>query len=181
MIIRKATAQDAWGIAEVHVQSWKTAYKGIISDHYLSGLKVEDRLKLWKNSLSSPKDDAPVFVAVKDDGNIVGFASFGIEREKNIKNEGELYAIYLLNDSKGKKLGTQLFYAGVQELIKHNFKSVRVWVLAENPSINFYEKFEPMKDEIKSIQIGGASYEEIAYKWEQINDLLNKLENQLKA
>lgn len=180
MVIRKAEVEDAPGIAEVHVESWKSAYKGIISNDYLNSLKMEDRLSLWVNNLSTAKDDAPVFVALNEEGNIVGFASFGVERENGKEKEAELYAIYLLNESKGKRLGTHLFYSGVLELIKHGFESVRVWALAENPSIKFYEKFGPRKDEIKTIQIGNAYYEEIAYQWDHINDLLIKLKNHLE-
>lgn len=180
MIIRKATVEDAEDIAKVHVESWKSAYRGIISDDYLNRLKVEDRLNLWINSLSDPKDDAPVFVAVNGEGNIIGFASFGIEREKKKEKEGELYAIYLLNESKGKKVGTLLFRSGVQELIKYKFQSVRVWVLAENPSKRFYEKFDPRMVVSKNIQIGSALYEEIAYQWDNIEELLNNLEAHFK-
>lgn len=35
MKIRIATIEDAYAIAKVHVDSWKTTYKGIIPDHFL--------------------------------------------------------------------------------------------------------------------------------------------------
>jgi L-amino acid N-acyltransferase YncA len=178
-MIRKAALDDAKGIAEVHVESWKSAYKGIISDQFLSELKVDDRLPLWETSLSDPKDEAPVYVAVNQEGDIIGFASFGIERERKNENEGELYAIYLLNEVKSKRVGTHLFYTGVKELIKHKFKSVRVWVLANNPSVKFYEKFGPKIVEVKTIQIGDASHEEIAFQWDNLYELLHNLEYHL--
>jgi hypothetical protein len=45
MRIRQATIDDVPGIAHVHVASWKSTYKGIISDEYLSKLSVESRIK----------------------------------------------------------------------------------------------------------------------------------------
>lgn len=176
MIIRKARLEDSLQIAEVHIKSWQQAYKGIISEEYLNNLSVKDRQQMWESSLSSPRDDAPVYVAVNEEGSIVGFASFGIERERRRPMEGELYAIYLLNENRRSGNGTMLLKAGIQDLIKHNFKSVLVWVLAENPSREFYEKFSPAKVDTKTIQIGNDSLEEIAYKWEEINGLFEKLE-----
>ena len=34
MHIRHANEQDARGIANVHVNSWKTTYKGIVEDRF---------------------------------------------------------------------------------------------------------------------------------------------------
>ncbi|MBP1084252.1 hypothetical protein ACFFJQ_06655 [Bacillus capparidis] len=44
--IRKATKEDAAEIAKVHVDSWRTTYKNIVSDTYLAQLNYEDREKM---------------------------------------------------------------------------------------------------------------------------------------
>ncbi|MGM0829571.1 MAG: hypothetical protein ACQEU4_15235 [Bacillota bacterium] len=36
--IRKANLQDSPGLASVHVHSWRTTYKGIVSEEYLQSL-----------------------------------------------------------------------------------------------------------------------------------------------
>lgn len=51
MNIRKARLKDAEGIARVHVDSWRTTYRGIIPDDYLNGLSYEQRTELWKNNI----------------------------------------------------------------------------------------------------------------------------------
>ncbi|PJN55835.1 hypothetical protein PAEVO_25570 [Paenibacillus sp. GM2FR] len=43
MHIRHANEQDAAGIANVHVNSWKTTYKGIVDDSFLENLSAADR------------------------------------------------------------------------------------------------------------------------------------------
>jgi len=40
MAIRTARFQDARQIAEVHVDSWRAAYRGIVPDSLLEGLSV---------------------------------------------------------------------------------------------------------------------------------------------
>ena len=43
MVIRQATGDDARQIAEILVEDWKTAYRGIIDSDYLDSMNVEER------------------------------------------------------------------------------------------------------------------------------------------
>jgi L-amino acid N-acyltransferase YncA len=160
VIIRSANLEDAPGIAKVHVTSWQQAYKDIISKSYLDNLKIEERVVFWKNKLSSINEKAPVLVAESNEKEIIGFASFGIERSVSHEKEGELYAIYLLSSNKRQGIGTKLLYEGIQFLKKQKIESLLVWVLAENPNRKFYEKFNPEQVATKVVQIGNSSYKE---------------------
>ncbi|CEG28309.1 GNAT family N-acetyltransferase [Bacillus sp. B-jedd] len=179
MLIRKATIQDAEGIAYVHVKSWQAAYRGIVNQDVLDGLEVEQRVSLWKETLSNPHLNSPVYVAVKEDGRIIGFASFGPERQEKKNGAGELYAIYLLPEALRQKAGTRLVIAGVTELIAGNFHSMLVWVLAENPSRKFYEQFTPVYVKEETLAIGNKTHTEIAYQWNDLPNLLIQLKDKL--
>lgn len=48
MNFREANIGDAPGIAKVHVDSWRSTYKGIIPQSFLDGLSYEQRTKLWE-------------------------------------------------------------------------------------------------------------------------------------
>ena len=43
VVIREATPDDARAIAEVHVASWRWAYRGDLPAEFLDGLSVDDR------------------------------------------------------------------------------------------------------------------------------------------
>lgn len=172
MKIRRAVVDDAKGIADVHVRSWQETYKGIVNQAYLDNLKVEDRFRMWEAGLSSKKDKEPVYVAENSAGDIIGFAAFGPERTNKFGADGELYAIYLLEDYKGRKIGTALLSAGVKDLLS-DYSSILVWVLAENNSKLFYEKYDPTKVAEEEITIAGGKHIEIAYVWKDI-ELLNR-------
>ena len=43
MIIRQAAEEDAWQIADILVEDWKKAYRGIIDSDYLDSMSVEER------------------------------------------------------------------------------------------------------------------------------------------
>lgn len=51
MVIRRATPEDASGIAAVHVYSWQAAYRGVVPDDFLRSLSIEDRETVWRESL----------------------------------------------------------------------------------------------------------------------------------
>ncbi len=43
MLLRPAEPADAMAVARVHVRSWQAAYRGLLPDAYLDGLRPEDR------------------------------------------------------------------------------------------------------------------------------------------
>lgn len=91
--IRNAVLADSKGIAEVHVDSWKTTYAHIVPDEYLNNLTYESREQLWVHNIPN----GGVYVAENDEGEIVGFSSGGKERSgKYSRFDGELYAIYII-------------------------------------------------------------------------------------
>jgi L-amino acid N-acyltransferase YncA len=168
--IRKAGLPDVKQMAKVHVDSWRTTYKGIVSDEYLKSLTYENREKLWEGALS--QEVYYVWVAeVK--GEVIGFVSGGKERTNQYGYDGELYAIYLLSEYQRKGIGNKLVNSLAMNLKESGFTSLLVWVLADNPSVQFYESLNPEKMASEQIEIGGKDYEEIAYGWKEISSLIN--------
>lgn len=56
--IEQAVDRDIEGIAYVHTESWKTTYRGIISDDFLNPITQERRIKQWSGVFDSlAKDD----------------------------------------------------------------------------------------------------------------------------
>ena len=148
MHYRKAELQDAGSLAYVHVHSWRTTYRGIVSEDYLESLSIVEKEEKWIRILS---DSHHTYVCESEEGEILGFVSFG--KERTGEYEGELYAIYLLKDHQGKGIGKALFEIARGELRNMGFNSMWIWVLKENPSKYFYHKYSPalIKEEILTI------------------------------
>ncbi len=146
--IRKANKEDASEIAYVHVESWKSTYKGIVSDKYLQSLSIVERKEKWKQILSNSHK---TYVVETKEGRIAGFVSFGVERLK--QKEGELYAIYLLSEFHKKGLGRELFQLASTNLKAEGYDTMLVWVIKNNPSKYFYYTFKPiqLKEDILTI------------------------------
>src|SRR5512134_2056154 len=92
--IREADPKDAEAIAGIHVRSWQVAYRGLLTDEYLDGLSVEERLEQHRGALSAPGEHR-TWVAYEDDA-VVGFAVTDPSQDADVdERTGELYALYL--------------------------------------------------------------------------------------
>ncbi len=171
MIIRQALASDSAGIGRVHVDTWRSTYRGIVSDSVLDSLSYDDRQEMWDGALTTRAADNHIYVAESEDGEVVGFVAAGLEREDRSENVGEIYAIYLLKGYQGKGIGKQLFLRAAEKLLQEGYGSMMLWVLAENPTRGFYKAMGGAVASAKEIDIGGDLLEEVAYEWQSLSAL----------
>jgi GNAT superfamily N-acetyltransferase len=166
MIVRQATHNDVSVMARVHVDTWRTTYRGIVPDELLANLSYKKRENGWYQILNNAsKDGNFTYVAEDESGEILGFANGGVERAGDPVYQGELSAIYILKIHQRKGIGRELIRAVAQKLSQMEIHSMLVWVLAENPACRFYEKLGGQKVYEKEIERGGAKLIEIAYGW----------------
>jgi len=171
MRIREALPTDSPAIAMVHVDSWRSTYRGIISDEVLDGLSYPDRERMWEGSLTTHRSSNFIYVAEADEGPVVGFAAAGKERAGRTDFPGEIYAIYLLKAYHGRGWGRQLLQAAAGRLAMEGFNGLMLWVLADNPTRGFYEALGGRLLGEQRIQIGPDSLAEVAYGWEDLDEL----------
>ena len=138
--IREAVPADARAIAEIHVRSWQAAYRGQLTDEYLDGLSVEDRLDQHRRSLEEPPAEWRTWVA-QDGVQVVAFAVTGPSQDADAtERTGEVYAIYLEPDRVGTGAGRELFEHAVGDLRERGFEAITLWVLETNGRARrFYE------------------------------------------
>jgi ribosomal protein S18 acetylase RimI-like enzyme len=178
MNIRPATVDDAIGIAKVHVDSWRTTYKGIFPDDFLANLTYESRETWWQRGLTEYSRTLFVFVAVDEGGQIVGFASGGAEPEGDKGYAGILYAIYLFASHQGQGIGRELVLAIARRLKQEGLNSMLLWVAADNnPARKFYERLGGQQVHEKTDTIGGTALLEIGYGWQDIDKLIEQAES----
>jgi L-amino acid N-acyltransferase YncA len=92
--VRRATADDAEAIADVHIETWRVAYRGQLPDAFLERLheRRTARAAGWLAQIASTSSH--VFIAERD-GHVVGFVSVGppVGETPAETGAGELYAI----------------------------------------------------------------------------------------
>ncbi|MBA2174597.1 GNAT family N-acetyltransferase [Halobacillus locisalis] len=171
--VRKAQFEDAEQIANIHVSSWKSTYIDLIDEQDVSNSTVENRIALWETVLRKPVNGQIAFVVENDEGELVGFVSGGKERTKNYDYDGEIYAIYLLDEYQRKGYGSLLLHTFAKGMKDEGYESLLVWVLTKNPSNQFYSKLGAHPVEAEQVTIGNGTYEETAFGWKNINHLLD--------
>lgn len=168
-LVRPAEAWDAAAIARVHVATWRSAYRELLTADFLASLDQSQYEERWARSLGDAS--ARVYVAENADG-VVGFASGGPERAGEAGFSGELYAIYVLPDAQGRGHGRRLVQAVVAGVRELGLKDMIVWVLRDNaPARKFYERLGGMYVREQPITIGSVLLHEVSYGWRSLNDL----------
>jgi GNAT superfamily N-acetyltransferase len=163
--IRAANLSDVAGVAKVHIESWRTTYKGIVPKEFLASLSYEQHEELWCQVLKNPSRGKFVFVAEDQREQIVGFISGGPERTGETPYTSGLDAIYLLAPYQGQRIGRRLAVTLVNRLIQEGMTSLLVWVLAANPARKFYERLGGQLVYETPTTIAGASLIEVGYGW----------------
>lgn len=137
--IRAARVGDAEGIAKVHVYTWQNAYLGLIPESFLQGLSVEQRTATWIKNIENPLPKSQTLVA-EVSGEIVGFIGIGADREADLPNQGEVYAIYVMPGVQRRGIGTALMQEGLTTLKTEGLACAVLWVLDGNiPTRAWYE------------------------------------------
>ena len=140
-LVRAARREDARPVAEVHVASWRHAYRGLLPEDSLERQSVDDREAMWLGAFADPEPKSGAFVA-EIDGRIVGFASFGPSPDEDAsEGTGEVPAIYVDPSALGTGVGRELFEAATLALRDAGFAKATLWVLEVNTlARRFYEK-----------------------------------------
>lgn len=134
--IREPTIADTEAMGEVHVRAWQAAYRSMMPDDYLDGLRPEDRAAMWCRQIDRVGGEGLLVAeAAEDPGVIAGFVAFGPERlpaDTAARGRGEVYAINLDPAWWGRGIGRRLFQAAVEGLGQRGFDDMVLWVLPEN-------------------------------------------------
>lgn len=168
-MIREARGNDAKNIAKIKVDGWKTAYKGLMPETVLSELNYEvetDKVKEWLKGFRDEKYKR--MIVYEENDEILGFAYFGdVLDEEYSKYQGEVIALYVLQEKKGNGIGTELLNAVKVELRGRGYSSMIIWCLDGNlPSIGFYEKMGGVIKERREFVIEGLKVNEIGLVYE---------------
>jgi len=159
-MIRIAVLNDAQQIAEVHVQSWKETYTGMINQEIIDELSVESRLKFWQKLLV---DKNHRLLVCEKEGRILGFLDGYLNPDKNI---AEIKVFYFLKQFKGQGLGRAMFEKFYQLILAEKYQYLKLGVIKQNPSRYFYEKMGGTMIGEELIPEYGDGVAELFYQWE---------------
>ncbi|MGB9308789.1 MAG: N-acetyltransferase family protein [Mycobacterium sp.] len=161
--VRPAFAEDALGVAHVHVRSWQSAYRGLIDQDYLDSLEPE----VWARRYTFGRRGLqPSTLVAVDGATICGLVTTGLCREQYLPNFGELLAIYVDPEHLGTGVGRLLIAAARERLRRVGVTSAALWVLDGNARARrFYERDGWRCDGARRTEtFGSAPVKEVRYR-----------------
>jgi ribosomal protein S18 acetylase RimI-like enzyme len=160
---RRALPSDAVKISQVHEQSWKQAYSGIIPYGALARMVNRRGAEWWATAIR--RSTLILLIEVGDE--IAGYATLGPNRVSTFPYEGEIYEIYLRPEYQGVGLGTKLFQDARSELKRRGYNGLALWVLDDNDgAISFYENAGGRAVATGSEHFDDKKLSKIAYAWD---------------
>jgi ribosomal protein S18 acetylase RimI-like enzyme len=130
--VRQAAPEDAEALARLHLECWRETYSHLLSPGFMARQGVEGRLAMWRHLLAGPHAGRQ-YVAV-DGAALVGFAG-SLSPEDGVREQTELWGIYLLASHQGTGLGQALLDAAIGN------EPAGLWVAEENPRAQaFYRR-----------------------------------------
>jgi len=170
--IRRAIAGDARGIARVHVETWRSAYAGILPDRVIVQMSVDDKAAAWRQLIQRQSGAETVLVAIAKDNTLAGFASCGPTGPETMPGyDGEIHTLYVLPDWQEQGIGRALLCGCLRALAAADFATAFLWVLADNPSRFFYEAMDGKRIGERDEALWGTLVPEIAYGWRDLSAL----------
>jgi GNAT superfamily N-acetyltransferase len=128
--LRAARPEDADDVAGVHVRSWQAAYRGLLPDAYLDGLRPEDRASRYTFGRLEP--DQPRTIVAEHDGAIVGFATIRPSADADAPDAGEVAALYVDPPMWRSGVGRLLIAEARDHLVRDGYREATLWVLVGN-------------------------------------------------
>ena len=158
IIIRNAEKEDVRQIAEILVEDWQKAYRGIMDDAFLDAMNVSKRYEVEGKRYQK-------YVVAADGNEILGYA--WLEASADEPADCEVVALYIRYAKRNHGIGKRLMQYAVHHFREIGKKTMIVWCLKENgESRKFYEKVGGKEFRTGSHHWGGKEYEMISYLYD---------------
>ncbi len=156
-MIRPAEVSDASSIAGVIVDTWQTAYTGLIDPSYPRSLSKAKYSIIFRGLI---KEKAEWVFVYEADNSVVGFIS-GIEYQGDF--DSEVKGLYVLPTYQGKGIGFSLLCYAKEYLKSSGCSNFILWTLYGAQNNGFYEANGGVGLKRKKLKIGSKEYPAIGY------------------
>ncbi len=153
--IRQASAKDARQIAEIIVEDWKAAYRGVIEDAYLDSLSVEERCAREVGRYAQ-------YTVAAEGEKVLGLA--WNELTDGEDTDCEIVALYVRYADRNRGIGKALFRNAADDFRAAGRKRMIVWCLRDNlEARKFYEAMGGKEHRAGSHIWGAREYPMVSY------------------
>ena len=158
MIVRNAEKEDVRQIAEILVEDWQKAYRGIMDDAFLDSMSADQRYEIEVKRYQK-------YIVAANGREILGYA--WLETTEEEPADCEVIALYVRYSKRKNGIGKRLMQHAFSYFREIGRKKMIIWCLKENDaSRKFYEKMGGKEFRTGSHNWGGKDYEMISYLYD---------------
>jgi ribosomal protein S18 acetylase RimI-like enzyme len=176
LAIREIEPSDAQAVAALHAASWRSAYRGIISDAFLDADLTANRLAFWRKRLDADAGDSFGMLASQGAVPVDAPVGFAFAFLKADETWGTLLDnLHVLPQTKGQGIGRALLRAMAERCSQAaGADGVHLWVYESNLAAQrFYEAMGGQRFERRVVEVrGGGSAAEWRFAWPSAAHLL---------
>lgn len=143
--IREVAPAEYPAIADLHIASWRTAYRGIVKDRFLDETIYENRRAHWADTATWTIWGF-VLAAEAPDGTLVGFIACWEDRASGF--DVLLDNLHIHPDHRGGGLGRALVAAAAARIAQAGYRSLYLYCFRDNERARrFYRSIGGTVDE----------------------------------
>lgn len=137
-VIRRVCQGDERTLAHIQTESWKAAFKEILSDEDLIRCtNIDKATAMYKGLLEQNKGNGYI---LEVSGKPHAIAYWDKTRETDMEGFAELICIHSLQDNWGKGYGSRLMDRVLDDVYVAGYRKIMLWVFDENVRARkFYE------------------------------------------
>lgn len=173
--LRDATEHDSPAIARLHADSWRSAYRGMLSDDYLDHRVHPERLALWHKRFSEQREKPFFAILAELEGELAGFACVFPDEHPNYG--AFLDNLHVVPQRTGQGIGRRLLTAVASRLVADGKPGgLYLWVIEKNVRARqFYSKAGAKEVECTELSMpDGSRQKEMRCYWPDPARLLLK-------
>ena len=158
IVLRNAREGDVKQIAEICVEDWQKAYRGIMDGEYLDSLSVDARCEIERKRYQK------LVVAARGD-EILGYAwsETGADEDADC----EIVALYVRYGLRKNGIGKRLLACAMERFKALGKKKMILWCLKDNAEARaFYEKTGGKQGKTALHNWGGKDYAIVSYLYD---------------
>jgi len=166
LVLREATLQDSAAIARLHADSWRSAYRGMLSNDYLDHRVYSERDAVWQQRFSESAKNPFFAILAELENDLAGFACV-------FPDQDPIYGAFLDNlhvvpQRTRQGIGKRLLSAVAERLLADGRRGgLYLWVIEQNARARqFYSKAGALEVECVALPMpDGSRQNEVRCYW----------------
>jgi GNAT superfamily N-acetyltransferase len=138
--LRDATEHDSPAIARLHADSWRSAYRGMLSDDYLDHRAHSERAAVWQARFSEKAENPFFAILAETETDLAGFAC--VFPDEHPTYGSFLDNLHVIPQRTGYGIGRRLLAAVAERLLAdETHRGLYLWVIEQNAGARrFYSR-----------------------------------------